>query len=73
MAHGASGYNLKCDKAHEAGFDAYITGLCFVAMTKKLSKYSQWILTVKKLNNSKHTESFILWFLACVFMPSFYF
>lgn len=28
----AEGYDLKDPKEHEAGYDAYITGLCFMAM-----------------------------------------
>ncbi|KAF5270616.1 hypothetical protein FQA39_LY01354 [Lamprigera yunnana] len=26
------GYTLQCDKEHEAGYDAYITGVCFLTM-----------------------------------------
>lgn len=33
-----SGYNLKNNNLHEAAYDAYITGLSFLAMCKILGK-----------------------------------
>lgn len=32
----AQGYHITDEKEHEAGYDAYITGLCFLAMWKYL-------------------------------------
>lgn len=32
------GYQLSSDKYHEAGYDAYVTGLCFIAMARRLAK-----------------------------------
>ncbi len=36
-----SGYSLKSPKYHEAGYDAFITGLCFIAMANRLGLLSQ--------------------------------
>jgi hypothetical protein len=36
---GAKGYFLDGGLAHEAGFDAYLTGLCFITMVKCLGEY----------------------------------
>ena len=35
--HGLSGYSLgdSNEKFHEAGFDAFVTGLCFIAMSNR--------------------------------------
>lgn len=35
-AEDAYGYNTDCDKYHEAGYDAYVTGMCFLAMAQHL-------------------------------------
>ena len=32
------GYSEGCDRYHEAGYDAYITGLCFIAMANRLGQ-----------------------------------
>lgn len=40
---GSKGYSLDGGLAHEAGFDAYLTGLCFITMVKCLGK-STYIL-----------------------------
>lgn len=37
---GAEGYCLSEPKEHEAGYDAYITGLSFLGMWKYLGKYT---------------------------------
>lgn len=33
-------YNLLDDKAHEAGYDAYMTGLCYISMSNYLGEYT---------------------------------
>jgi hypothetical protein len=35
---GSKGYFLDGGLAHEAGFDAYLTGLCFITMVKCLGE-----------------------------------
>jgi len=37
-AQGCQGYALEGGMAHEAGYDAYLTGICFIAMVKYLGK-----------------------------------
>eukprot|EP00095_Tigriopus_kingsejongensis_P008480 snap_masked-scaffold18_size714446-processed-gene-4.9 protein:Tk08480 transcript:snap_masked-scaffold18_size714446-processed-gene-4.9-mRNA-1 annotation:"hypothetical protein SINV_07959" len=37
----ATGYSLSTDKYHEAGYDAYVTGLCFIGMANHLGHLSQ--------------------------------
>ena len=32
------GYEEGCERYHEAGYDAYITGLCFIAMSNRLGQ-----------------------------------
>lgn len=32
-------YSLATEKFHEAGYDAYITGLCFIALSNYLGEY----------------------------------
>jgi hypothetical protein len=32
------GYQLSSEKYHEAGYDAYVTGLCFLSMARRLAK-----------------------------------
>lgn len=34
------GYKLSEDKFHEAAYDAYITGLCFLAMSRQIGNLS---------------------------------
>merc|ERR1719186_2003050 len=34
--HSDRGYHLKTAKYHEAGYDAFVTGLCFIAMSHRL-------------------------------------
>lgn len=34
-------YSLDSDKAHQAGYDAYITGLAFISLTTYLGRYSR--------------------------------
>ncbi|XP_054710712.1 poly(A)-specific ribonuclease PARN-like [Uloborus diversus] len=36
VADGFEGYELNSEKAHEAGYDAFMTGYCYAALTKKL-------------------------------------
>ncbi|TRY79724.1 hypothetical protein TCAL_13099 [Tigriopus californicus] len=36
-----SGYELESEKYHEAGYDAFITGLCFIAMSNHLGTLSK--------------------------------
>lgn len=31
-------YKISRDNLHEAGYDAYITGLCFIALSNRLGK-----------------------------------
>lgn len=59
-----AGYDMNCPKEHEAGYDAYITGLCFLAMWNNLGKLFwhnknrwKWERTVNGciINNSKST------------------
>jgi poly(A)-specific ribonuclease len=33
---GAKGYDISDEKQHEAGFDAFITGVCFIGMAQFL-------------------------------------
>lgn len=33
-----AGYTIKDEKEHEAGYDAFITGLCFLTLYDYLSK-----------------------------------
>ncbi|GIY85671.1 poly(A)-specific ribonuclease PARN [Caerostris darwini] len=33
---GFKGYNLNSEQFHEAGYDAFMSGLCYIALTKKL-------------------------------------
>ena len=35
-AHGFAGYSTKCEQLHEAGYDAYITGVSFICMANFL-------------------------------------
>ena len=44
------GYNLTTEKYHEAGYDAFVTGLCFIAMSNRLGKLSQ-------SNDVKHMQT----------------
>lgn len=39
VVSGSKGYSLDGGLAHEAGFDAYLTGLCFITMVKSLGEY----------------------------------
>ena len=32
-------YSLDNDKLHEAGYDAYVTGLCFIALCNRLGQF----------------------------------
>lgn len=41
-ADGFPSYDLGDKKAHEAGFDSFLTGLCFASMLRYLSKYLQF-------------------------------
>lgn len=36
IEQGCMGYTLNDGKAHEAGYDAFITGVCFLAMWNHL-------------------------------------
>ncbi|GFU04758.1 poly(A)-specific ribonuclease PARN [Nephila pilipes] len=36
IEEGFKGYNLNSEKYHEAGYDAFLAGLCYIAMTQKL-------------------------------------
>ncbi|XP_055943527.1 poly(A)-specific ribonuclease PARN-like isoform X1 [Argiope bruennichi] len=36
VADGYKGYDLTSEHFHEAGYDAFMSGLCYIAMTKKL-------------------------------------
>ncbi|KAJ8936371.1 hypothetical protein NQ314_012390 [Rhamnusium bicolor] len=42
---GGQGYSISDDKEHEAGYDAYITGLSFLSMWKFLGKIFLMVLT----------------------------
>lgn len=35
-----AGYSYGKEKYHEAGYDAFVTGMCFISMTKYLSRFS---------------------------------
>lgn len=38
VTEGFKGYNTGDEQLHEAGYDAYITGLCFLSMAKYLGR-----------------------------------
>ena len=35
------GYDLESEKYHEAGYDAFVTGLCFISLSRRLGALSQ--------------------------------
>ena len=37
------GYSNKSERLHEAGYDSYITGLCFISMIEYLGKWLSWL------------------------------
>lgn len=39
---GFPSYNTSSEQLHEAGYDAYITGLCFVSMANYLGKWPDY-------------------------------
>ena len=42
-AEGFEGYNTLDDKMHQAGYDAYITGICYLGLSQYLGKCLQTI------------------------------
>ena len=40
-SHGGEGYDPESEKYHEAGYDAFVTGLCFIGLSNRLGALSQ--------------------------------
>jgi len=54
------GYSLEStDKYHEAGYDAFITGLCFISMSNRLAKLTQNVDQDNVWPNDKYLSPFI--------------
>ena len=54
------GYSLGSnDKYHEAGFDAFITGVCFIAMSNRLAKITENQETSNVWPNEKYLSPFL--------------
>lgn len=54
IEEGFSGYSLDNEKEHEAGYDAYITGLCLLGMWNYLgvhSSYNNYVFIDNDANN----------------------
>ncbi|CAL1287565.1 unnamed protein product [Larinioides sclopetarius] len=65
VADGYKGYDLTSEQFHEAGFDALMAGLCYIAMSKKLGAMAtpsvEYVEPSSKILSPYVNRFFVLW------------